>query len=60
MKLIFHKPEGSGRVGRPGARGLDSEVEGLRTMGVRNWRRKPQDRHQWRAIVEEAKVHGGL
>jgi len=45
---------------RPSARGLDSEVEGLKTMCVRNWRRKSQDRHQWCAIVEEAKVHDGL
>jgi len=25
-------------------------------MGVRNWRRKSQDREQWRTILEEAKV----
>jgi hypothetical protein len=60
MRLIFHKPEGSRREGRPGARGLDSEVESLKTMGVRNWRRKSQDRHQRCATVEEAKVHDGL
>ena len=27
---------------------------------MRNWRRKAQDREQWRAIVEEAKVHQRL
>jgi hypothetical protein len=32
----------------------------MKTMGVTNWRRKSQDRDQWRAIVEEAKVHHGL
>jgi hypothetical protein len=60
IKMIFHKPEGSRRVDRPGARGLDSEVEGPRTMGVRIWRRKSQGRDQWCAIVEEAKIHDGL
>jgi hypothetical protein len=26
-------------------------------MGLRNWRREWQDREQWRAILEEGKVH---
>jgi len=51
MKMILHKLEGSRQVGRPGARGLDSEVEGLKTMCFRNWRRKTQDRDKWCAIV---------
>jgi hypothetical protein len=32
----------------------------LKTMGVRNWRRKSQDQDQWLAIVKEAKVRHGL
>jgi len=59
-KLTLHKPEGTRRVGRPAIRWLDSIEEDLKIMGVRNWRRKTQDRDQWRAIVEEAKVHCGL
>jgi hypothetical protein len=59
-KLTLHKPEGIRRVGRPAIRWLDSIEEDLKIMGFRNWRRKTQDRYQWRAIVEEAKVRCGL
>jgi hypothetical protein len=37
-----------------------SVEECLKTMGIRNRRRKSQDRDQCRAIVIEAKVHRGL
>jgi hypothetical protein len=59
-KLTLHKPDGTGRVGRPVIRWLNAIQEDVKIMGVRNWRRKTQDRDQWRAIVEEAKVHCGL
>jgi hypothetical protein len=47
-------------VGRPAVGWLDSVREHFKTMSVKNWRRKPQDRHHWRAIVKEAKVLNGL
>jgi hypothetical protein len=53
-----HKPEGTLRVGRPAIRWQDS-AEDQKTMDVRNWRRKSQDRGQRRAIVKEAEVHLG-
>jgi hypothetical protein len=59
-KSTLHKPDGNPRAGRPAVRWLDSVEEDLKTMGVRNWRRKTQDRDQWRAIVKETKVHHGL
>jgi hypothetical protein len=59
-KLTLHKPEGTRRGGRPAVRWLDSVEEDLKTTGVRNWRRKTQDRDQWRATVKEAKIHHGL
>jgi hypothetical protein len=31
--------------------------EDLKIMGVRNWRRKTQDRDRWRATVEEANAN---
>jgi hypothetical protein len=51
---------GTRGVGRPAIRWLDSADGDLKTTGFRNWRRKSQDRDQWRAIVKEAKVHHGL
>jgi hypothetical protein len=59
-KLTIHKPEGTRRVDRPAIRCLDSLEDDWKKMDIRNWRRKSQDRDQWRTIVKEAKVHFGL
>jgi hypothetical protein len=56
-KLILCKPEGTRQVGIPAIRWLDSIEEDLKIMGIRNWRQKTQDQDQWRAVVEEAKIH---
>jgi hypothetical protein len=46
--------------GRPKVRGLDDVQEDLREMRIEGWRRKAQNRDQWRRIAQEAKVHLGL
>ena len=57
--LYLLKPEGTRRVEKPKLRWLES-VEKDQKMGVRNWRRKSQDRAQWMTILEEVKVHQEL
>ena len=42
--------------GRPKIRWLDD----LREMRIEEWRRKAQDRDQWRRIAQEAKAYEGL
>jgi hypothetical protein len=39
---------------------VDIFVDLYAKMGMEGWRRKAQDRDQWRRIVQEAKAHGGL
>jgi hypothetical protein len=48
-KRTVFKLVGARRVGKPKLRLLES-VEDPKNMGVRNWRRKSQDRQQWRTI----------
>ena len=57
--LYLLKPEGTRRVEKPKLRWLES-VEKDQKKGVRNWRRKSQDRAQWMTILEEVKVHQEL
>jgi hypothetical protein len=59
-KLTDLEKEGTRRVGKPKLRWLESVEEDLKNMDLRNWRRKSQDREQWRAILEEAKLHQEL
>jgi (p)ppGpp synthase/HD superfamily hydrolase len=44
----------------PRLRWLDSVTDDLARAGVRNWRRRTQDRALWRKTIEEAKVYLGL
>jgi hypothetical protein len=43
-KLTLYKPVGTGHVGKPRARWLESVETDIKKMGIRNWRCKTQDR----------------
>jgi hypothetical protein len=58
-KLTVLKPEGTRRVGKPKLKWLESVAGELKDF-LSNWRRKSQDRAQWRTVLEEAKFHQGL
>jgi hypothetical protein len=58
-KLYNNKPEGLRLVGRPRKRWLDEVEQNLKQMEVRGWKRRAQNRDEWRSILREAKVlHG--
>ena len=56
-KLALLEPGGTRSVGKPKLRWFESVQEELNKI---DWRRKSQDREEWRKILEEAKAHQGL
>jgi hypothetical protein len=53
----FHKRR---PVGRPRTRWADVQRDGLQLLGVRGWRRRAENRDEWRHTLREAKVPKGL
>jgi len=52
------KPYATRPKGRPRLRWEDDVRNDLRKMGVKNWKRRAQERKQWNEITEQAKTHG--
>lgn len=59
-KITRTKPECRRDRGRPRLRWIDDVEDDLRQLGVRGWRRKAQDRTEWRSIVMKARILNGL
>ena len=58
-KAYQQKPEGRRLPGRPRMRWQDDVESDLRQLNIRNWRRRAQDRNDWKTVVKEAKVLQG-
>jgi len=60
-KTIYKwKPYATRPKGRPRVRWEDDVRNGLRKMGVNNWKQTTQERKKWKEIIEQAKTHKGL
>jgi hypothetical protein len=55
-KILDGTPKGKRSIGRPRLRWLYDDVNYLRNMGVRQWRKMAEDRREWAGIVREATV----
>jgi hypothetical protein len=56
-KLYSNKPEGLRLAGRPRKRWLDEVEQDLKQIGVRGWRRRAQNRDEWRSTLKQV-LHG--
>jgi hypothetical protein len=51
--VFLRKPDGRRKAGRPKLRWLDCTENDLKSMGVKRWRKKAEDRSVWAIILKE-------
>jgi hypothetical protein len=55
-RVFLGNPGGRTKLGRPRLRWLDCVEDDLKTLGVRRWRKRVEDREEWAIILKEAMV----
>jgi hypothetical protein len=55
-RVFLENPGGRRKPGRPRLRWLDFVEDDLKTLGVRRWRKRAEDREEWAIILKEAMV----
>jgi hypothetical protein len=55
-KVILGKPDGRRKEGRKNLKWLDCGENDLKSMGVKGYRKKAEDRSVWAIILNEALV----
>jgi hypothetical protein len=55
-KMLLGKPDGRRKAGRPKLRRLACIVNDLKSVGVKRWRKKAEDRSVWAVILKDAPV----
>lgn len=57
--LVVARMDVTGKTRKPW-KGWNCVIElDLKIMGIRNWRKVPRDRKEYREIIQEEKVHNG-
>jgi hypothetical protein len=59
-RILQWKPIGTRTRGRPRKRWIAGIEEDLQIMGVIRWRKRCEERAEWKKITEKAKTHSGL
>jgi hypothetical protein len=55
-RVFLQHPGGRRKPGRPMLGWLDYVEDDLRTLGVRRWMKKEEDREEWAIILKEAMI----
>ena len=59
-KALNGKPEGNGDQRRPRLRWMDAVESDLRRLNIKRWRKKAEDRNEWKGICKATKALQGL
>ena len=59
-RILQWKPIGTRITGRPRKRWIADIEEDMQMMGIRRWRKRCEERAEWKRITEKAKTHSGL
>ena len=59
-KALNGKPEGKRNQRRPRLRWMDAVESDLRRLNIKRWRKKAEDRNEWKDICKAAKALQGL
>ena len=59
-RIVEWKPKGTRIRGRPRKRWIIDNEEDMQIMGIRWWRKRCDERAEWKRITEKAKTHSGL
>jgi hypothetical protein len=55
-RVFWGNARGRRKPGRPRLRWLDCVEDDLKTLGVRRWRKRAEDRREWAIILKETMV----
>ena len=59
-RLLEWRPIGTRIRGRPRKRWIEGIEEDMQIMGIRRWRKKCEEKAEWKRITEKPKTHSGL
>jgi len=59
-RILQWKPIGTRTRGRQRKRWIVDIEEDMQIMGKRRWRKRCEERAEWKKITEKAKTHSGL
>jgi hypothetical protein len=59
-KVYSTKPVEIRKTGRPKLRWEDDVIQGIKTLGVKNWTNLAKEKESWQKLLRKARAHAGL
>jgi hypothetical protein len=60
VKKVFNtKPIGIRKIGRPELRWEDDVIQGIKTLGAKNWKNLAMEKESWQKLLRKTRAHAG-